>query len=52
LLAWLVEKLDAWSTPGLLDDDTVLDVVSTYWLTKTATSAARMYHEALCTDIY
>jgi pimeloyl-ACP methyl ester carboxylesterase len=56
LLAWLAEKLDAWSGRDadgapLLDDDAVLDVVSTYWLTRTATSAARMYYESLRSDL-
>lgn len=50
LLAWIGEKLDAWSGPGLLDDDAVLDVVTTYWVTRTATSSARMYAESLRTD--
>ena len=51
LLAWIGEKLDAWSGAGLLDDDALLDVVSTYWLTRTATSSARFYAEALRTDL-
>lgn len=51
LLAWIGEKLDAWSGPGLLSDDAVLDVVTTYWVTRTATSSARMYAEALRTDL-
>jgi pimeloyl-ACP methyl ester carboxylesterase len=55
LLAWIGEKLLGWcghdadGTP-LLDDDAVLDVATTYWLTRTATSSARLYHEALRTD--
>jgi pimeloyl-ACP methyl ester carboxylesterase len=55
LLAWIAEKLDAWSDSddrgSLLDDDAVLDVVSTYWLTRTATSSARMYAESLRADL-
>ena len=39
LLAWLVEKLEAWSGRddsgvSLLSDDAMLDVVTTYWLTR------------------
>lgn len=50
LCAWLAEKLLAWSGTGadgapLLSDDAVLDVVSVYWLTATAASAARLYRE-------
>ena len=46
----VVEKLEAWCGRGpdgrpLLSDDALLDVVSTYWLTRSATSSARMYHE-------
>lgn len=51
LCAWIVEKLEAWSGTdeegrSLLDDDAMLDIVSTYWLTGTAASAARLYREA------
>ena len=56
LLAWLVEKLEAWSGRddsgvSLLSDDAMLDVVTTYWLTRTATSSARMYFESLHSDL-
>ncbi|MDR7254203.1 pimeloyl-ACP methyl ester carboxylesterase [Nocardioides sp. BE266] len=56
LLAWLTEKLDAWSDwhpdrSSFLDDDAVLDVTSVYWLTRSATSAARMYAEGLRSDL-
>lgn len=51
LCAWIGEKLADWSGTDadgrpLLDDDAVLDVVSTYWLTSSAASAARLYREA------
>ncbi|KRF14729.1 epoxide hydrolase family protein [Nocardioides sp. Soil796] len=53
--AWIVEKLKDWSGVDqdghcLLDDDTMLDVVSTYWLTGTAASSARLYREAVGLD--
>ncbi len=56
LLAWVAEKLEEWcgrDADGglLLSDDAILDVVSTYWLTRTATSSARMYYESLRTDL-
>ncbi|MCW2816139.1 MAG: hypothetical protein JWN84_3594 [Nocardioides sp.] len=56
LLAWVGEKLIDWcgrdeAGDPLLDDDAVLSVVSTYWMTRTATSAARMYHSSLRTDL-
>jgi hypothetical protein len=56
LCAWLVEKLEGWSGRDedglpLLDDDAMLDVVSLYWLTRTGTSAARLYFESLRVDV-
>ena len=56
LLAWIGEKLEAWcgrddAGRPLLTDDAILDVVSTYWLTRTATSSARMYYESLRSDL-
>lgn len=53
--AWIVEKLRDWSGVdeqgrSFLDDDTMLDVVSTYWLTGTGASSARLYNEALGLD--
>jgi pimeloyl-ACP methyl ester carboxylesterase len=49
--AWILEKFKAWSDCG--DDpiggfgiDRVLDNISTYWFTATATSGARLYWEA------
>ncbi len=52
LAAWLYEKLWAWTDHDgdlrqVLDDDTVLDDVTLYWLTGTAGSAARLYWESL-----
>ncbi|GAA4982884.1 epoxide hydrolase family protein [Kineococcus glutinatus] len=47
LCAWLVEKFWAWSEdPAALDRDRVLDVVTSYWLTGTGASAARLYRES------
>ena len=56
LCAWIVEKLRDWSGDdesgrALLSDDAMLDVVSVYWLTRTATSSARMYFESLRMDV-
>lgn len=50
LCAWVAEKLWEWSGTSpdgrcLLSDDDVLDTVSTYWLTATGASAARLYRE-------
>lgn len=55
LCAWIAEKLRDWSGRddegrSLLSDDAMLDVVSTYWLTRTGTSSARMYFESLRSD--
>jgi len=44
LCAWLGEKLLTW---GELSRDQVLDQVTLYWLTGTATSAARLYAESI-----
>jgi pimeloyl-ACP methyl ester carboxylesterase len=47
LCAWLGEKLLAWSDPGALSRDQILDQVSLYWLTGTAASSARLYAESI-----
>lgn len=50
LAAWLVEKFRAWTEndgnveTGLSRDE-ILTIVSTYWVTRTAGSAARLYYE-------
>ena len=56
LCAWIAEKLRDWSGRDeagrpLLSDDAILDIVSTYWLTRTGTSSARLYYEALRMDV-
>jgi pimeloyl-ACP methyl ester carboxylesterase len=48
--AWILEKFHAWTDSGgdpvgTLGIDRVLDHVSVYWFTGTATSSARMYWE-------
>jgi pimeloyl-ACP methyl ester carboxylesterase len=53
--AWIVEKLRDWSGvdddgQSLLTEDEMLDVVSTYWLTGTGASSARLYREAVGLD--
>jgi pimeloyl-ACP methyl ester carboxylesterase len=50
LAAWMVEKLCAWSDCGgeidtSFDVDTVVDWIMIYWVTRTAGSSARLYHE-------
>ena len=52
--AWIVEKLRAWSdNDGLPENaiprDRILDLVTLYWLTGTATSSARLYRESFAT---
>jgi pimeloyl-ACP methyl ester carboxylesterase len=49
--AWILEKLQGWSDNSgsvldLLGRDAVLDNVMLYWLTNSATSAARLYWES------
>lgn len=50
-LAWIVEKFRAWTDcgghpEGALTRQQMLDDVSTYWFTGTATSSARLYWES------
>ncbi|OCB22542.1 hypothetical protein A5689_17720 [Mycobacterium intracellulare subsp. yongonense] len=50
LAAWMVEKFRGWTDCGgdlnsVMSMDEVLTMVSTYWLTATAGSAARLYYE-------
>jgi hypothetical protein len=52
LAAWIAEKLVDWSDPREHDGagltiDQMLDDISVYWFTQTATSSARLYWEAL-----
>lgn len=45
-LAWIAEKFDEWSDPAHRPDpELVLTNISIYWLTRTAGSSARIYHE-------
>ncbi len=47
-LAWMVDRMAAWVDGPIeqaLSPDQVLTNVTMYWLTRTATSAARMYYE-------
>jgi pimeloyl-ACP methyl ester carboxylesterase len=51
LAAWIVEKYRAWSDNDgeierSLTKDEMLTNISLYWLTRSATSAARLYYEA------
>ncbi|MBM3672398.1 MAG: epoxide hydrolase [Actinobacteria bacterium] len=50
LCAWIVEKFDAWGDGSLAINktftfDRLLDNITTYWVTGTATSSARIYWE-------
>lgn len=52
LAAWIVEKFRAWSdcngdVESRFSRDDLLTNITLYWVTETATSAARMYWEAL-----
>jgi len=51
LLAWIAEKLQAWTDGGIAAYDAaeILDDVSLYWFTGTAASAARYYRESAVT---
>jgi len=54
LCAWIVDKLWSWTDHDgdlfqALAPDQILDLVSTYWLTRTGTSAARIYWESVQT---
>jgi len=56
LCAWIAEKLRDWSGRdatgrSLLSDDAMLDIVSVYWFTRTATTSARLYFESLRMDV-
>jgi pimeloyl-ACP methyl ester carboxylesterase len=51
LCAWIVEKFAAWTDSGgrpetVLTRDELLDDITLYWLTRTATSSARLYWES------
>ena len=43
--AWIYEKFLDWAAPGAFTLDEMLDHISLYWLTGTATSSARLYWE-------
>lgn len=50
LCAWIIEKFRSWSDcdgrpETAIDRDALLTNISLYWLTGTATSSARLYHE-------
>jgi pimeloyl-ACP methyl ester carboxylesterase len=50
LAAWIYEKFQAWTDnsgapESALTRDEMLDDITLYWLTNTAASAARLYHE-------
>ncbi len=48
LAGWIVEKFHEWSDgdlPGAFTPDRLLDNITAYWLTRTATSSLRIYWE-------
>jgi pimeloyl-ACP methyl ester carboxylesterase len=53
--AWILEKYREWTDCGghpenAIDRDTLLDVVTTYWVTGSAVSSARLYWESFRKD--
>lgn len=53
LAAWMFEKYREWShgeVPGAISRDQLLTNISLYWFTRSATSAARLYHEVRLAD--
>jgi epoxide hydrolase len=51
LCAWIMEKFASWTDSGgrpetVLTRDEMLDNITLYWLTRTATSSARLYWES------
>ncbi len=51
LAAWIVERFASWTDSGgrperVLTRDELLDDITLYWLTRTATSSARLYWES------
>ncbi|MEA5358051.1 epoxide hydrolase [Amycolatopsis sp., V23-08] len=47
LCGWLLEKFHAWSDGFPFTRDELLDNITLYWLTGTATSSARLYWESI-----
>ncbi|MEC3917898.1 epoxide hydrolase family protein [Nocardia sp. CDC160] len=47
LAAWIAEKLCTWTDDPGLTRDQILDNVTLYWLTRTATSSIRLYWESI-----
>jgi pimeloyl-ACP methyl ester carboxylesterase len=50
-LAWILEKFQAWTDcdghpENAIDRDVILDIVTHYWLTASASSSARLYWES------
>ena len=44
MAAWIVEKYRAWSDWELLEMDDILDCLTLYWMTNTASTSIRAYH--------
>lgn len=55
-LAWILEKFQAWTDcdghpENAITRDTILDIVTHYWLTASAASSARLYWESFASFI-
>ena len=48
LLAYIGDKYHAWSDPSLLDPWSIINTTALYFLSRTAASAAHIYHEVSC----
>ena len=44
MAAWITEKYHAWSDWDLLTMDDILDCLTLYWMTNTASTSIRVYH--------
>jgi microsomal epoxide hydrolase len=57
LAGWIVEKFHAWTdndgrVESAIDRDDLLTNLSVYWFTRTAASSARLYYEAMKSDLF
>ncbi|MEL7208752.1 MAG: alpha/beta hydrolase, partial [Actinomycetota bacterium] len=57
LAGWIVEKFHAWTDHDgdletAVDRDQLLANLSAYWFTRTANSSARLYYEAMQSDLF
>ena len=57
LAGWIIEKFHAWTdnegdVEAAIDRDDLLTNLSIYWFTRTASSSARLYYEAMKSDLF